>query len=99
MAAPQWITNAGSLGIAVELKPFSLDLQVATGQYRAEFAVISGSLPPGLALSPQGNIRGYPVGKLSGIPLDVNQEQQFKFVIRCTNELFALFSNNICEDD
>jgi len=84
--APQWITKAGSLGIAVELEPFALDLLVQTGDARAQFAVISGQLPPGLRLSPQGNISGYPVGTLKGVPLAVNEETVFTFVVRCTNE-------------
>lgn len=87
MAAPQWVTSAGSLGTAVELKPFELELAVATGNSRAEFRIVSGSLPPGLILTPSGNIKGYPSGKLSGVPLDVNQEQIFTFVIRCTNDV------------
>lgn len=86
MAAIQWITNAGSLGIAVELEPFSVDLKVNTGLLRAKFNLISGQLPPGLRLSEQGNISGYPVGQLSGVPLAVNEEKTFVFVIRCTNE-------------
>ena len=87
MAAPQWVTSAGSLGTAVELKPFELELAVATGNSRAEFNIVSGSLPPGLILTPSGNIKGYPSGKLSGVPLDVNEEQVFTFVIRCTNDV------------
>ena len=87
MAAPQWVTNAGSLGTAVELKPFEFELAVATGNSRAEFNIVSGSLPPGLILTPSGNIKGYPSGKLSGVPLDVNAETIFTFVIRCTNDV------------
>ena len=87
MAAPQWITNAGSLGTAVELKPFDFELEVITGNSRAEFNIVSGSLPPGLILTPTGNIKGYPSGKLSGVPLDVNEETVFTFVVRCTNDV------------
>ena len=90
MAAPQWVTSAGSLGTAVELKPFELELAVATGNSRAEFLIVSGILPPGLILTPSGNIKGYPSGKLSGVPLDVNEEKIFTFVIRCTNDLGEL---------
>jgi len=90
MAAPQWVTSAGSLGTAVELKPFELELAVATGNSRAEFNIVSGSLPPGLILTPSGNIKGYPSGKLSGVPLDVNEEKIFTFVIRCTNDVGEL---------
>lgn len=90
MAAPQWITNAGSLGTAVELKPYELELQVSTGNSRAEFQIVSGGLPPGLILTPSGNIKGYPSGKLSGVPLDVNEETVFTFVIRCINDLGEL---------
>lgn len=86
MAAPQWITRAGSLGIAVELEPFSVNLAVQTGDARAQFKLISGQLPPGLRLTQQGNISGYPIGKLSGVPLAVNEELVFSFVVRCTNE-------------
>jgi len=86
MAAPTWITKAGSLGIASMLEPFATVLQVATGDARAHFAVISGALPPGLSLSANGNIQGYPVGKLGGVPLAVNEDITFRFVIRCTNE-------------
>lgn len=87
MAAPSWITRAGSLGIAVQLEPFSVDLKVQTGIYRATFKVISGQLPPGLSLSERGNITGYPIGKLGGIPLAVNEDTTFTFVVRCTNEI------------
>jgi Putative Ig domain len=90
MAAPTWITKAGSLGIAEQLKPFSVDIGVQTGTHRAHFQVISGSLPPGLRLSPQGNISGYPQGQLSGVPLAVNQDEVFTFVVRCTNEIGEL---------
>jgi len=86
MAVPTWITKAGSLGIVTMLEPFATELQVATGNARAYFAVISGLLPPGLSLSANGNIQGYPVGKLGGVPLAVNEDITFRFVIRCTNE-------------
>ena len=74
MAVPTWITKAGSLGIVTMLEPFATELQVATGNARANFAVISGLLPPGLSLSANGNIQGYPVGKLGGVPLAVNED-------------------------
>lgn len=90
MAAPQWVTSTGSLGTAVELKPFDFELAVATGNSRAEFLIVSGSLPPGLILTPTGNIKGYPSGKLSGVPLDVNEEKTFSFVVRCTNDVGEL---------
>lgn len=87
MAAPEWITRAGSLGIAVELEPFEFSLQVRTGIFRATFAVIAGQVPPGLTLTERGNIQGYPVGRIAGVPLAVNEEIAFEFVVRCTNEL------------
>lgn len=87
MAAPTWITKSGSLGIAVQLEPFNVDLKVQTGTSRATFRVISGELPPGLSLSERGNIAGYPIGKLGGIPLAVNEDTTFTFVVRCTNEI------------
>ena len=87
MAAPSWITKSGSLGIAVQLEPFSVDLKVQTGTHRATFRVISGQLPPGLSLNERGNITGYPVGKLGGIPLAVNEDSTFTFVVRCANEI------------
>ena len=90
MAVPTWITKAGSLGIATMLEPFATVLQVATGNARAYFTVISGALPPGLSLGANGNIQGYPVGKLGGVPLAVNEDITFRFVIRCTNERFEI---------
>lgn len=94
MAAPQWITEDPNTWITKELEPFSIDLRVQAGISRVTFQLVAGALPPGIRLTPQGNISGYPLGRVTGIPLAVNEETVFEFVIRCQNEIGEIAERN-----
>lgn len=59
MTAPIWITPAGNIGSIVENNNFTYNLE-ASGTTPITFYVVSGFLPPGLALDPNtGIISGF----------------------------------------
>lgn len=82
MAQIAWITPRGDIGTYAELLEFSFQLE-ANNPLTSDltYKVISGSLPPGIQL--------YPDGLLYGIPniIDAGDEllRKFKFTVRATN--------------
>jgi hypothetical protein len=81
MALPKWITPVGNLGILSELEYFEyqLDAYDATGG-TLKYSRISGKLPPGIQITPDGSLRGVPVSELGG-DLNVN----YSFTLRVQN--------------
>jgi len=81
MALPRWITPAGQLGIVPELDyyEFPLDAYDVSGGTLV-FTLVSGRLPLGLQIDPQGKIQGVPVSERGG---GVNVE--YRFTVRVRN--------------
>lgn len=73
MNAPIWTTPAGSLGTLVESAISTIGI---TAKNADSFAVISGSLPPGMSISGD---------KIYGTPTNVSQLTSYEFVIRAKN--------------
>ena len=91
MALPKWITTAGNLGIVPELEYYELALDAYDEAGGAlVFSYISGQLPPGIQLIPNGTLRGIPVSTTISdvnVPYDVSPDlnQTYTFTIRVTN--------------
>ena len=78
--APVWITEEGMLGFVVDAVSgdhFTLEATDAEGQ-TVTYALISGSLPPGLSLDTN-------TGVISGDPDDVDENTDHDFVITATD--------------
>jgi len=89
MAAPIWITPAGTLGIIPELEYYQLALDAydSTGA-GLTYSLVAGKLPTGLQLKNDGSVMGIPVeGQLSGVPSAVALLDLSTFTIRATNTL------------
>lgn len=89
MAAPIWITPAGSLGIIPELEYFQLALDAYDSAGGGiTYSLVAGALPRGLQLKNNGDVMGIPVdGQLSGVPTAVALVDTSSFTIRATNIL------------
>lgn len=75
---PAWITPAGSLGTIPEGSFYSLQL-LTSGTLPIKYTIISGSLPNGIAL--------YPDGVISGVPVTQKSSIISKFAIRISNSV------------
>jgi hypothetical protein len=75
--AVTWQTPAGSLGILPERILTEIQLSAVSDGGPVTFSVISGRLPGGLRLTPQG--------KIFGSPLEVRKYTESRFVIRAVN--------------
>lgn len=86
MQAPIWLTNAGDLGIIPEEQYFEFffDAYNPDGGNLA-YTLISGALPDGLEVRPNGTMIGIPVGKVAGVPAAVSRVTTSTFTIRVTN--------------
>jgi hypothetical protein len=79
MSSPIWITPAGNIGTVTEGNPFSFILSASNDAgLPFTYTLISGQLPPGLALdTPTGSIYG-------NVPLLLSGDF-FEFTVRATN--------------
>lgn len=86
MQAPIWITAAGDLGIIPqeEYFEFFFDAYNPAGG-NLTYSLISGSLPAGIEIRPNGTMAGIPVGKLGGVPSAVSKITTSEFTIRIKN--------------
>lgn len=82
MAYPIWITPAGNLGIvpSADYYQYALDAYDTAGG-NLVYARISGTLPPGIQITPAGILQGIPVSTAGP---DLNQV--YTFTVRVTNE-------------
>ena len=74
---PSWVTNKGSLDVAVELSDYSVIVN-ASGS-NTTYKIITGKLPNGLLLNST-------TGEISGNPTSVYEATNYSFIIRATNE-------------
>ena len=81
MALPKWITPAGELGIVPELEyyQFSLDAYDPSAGTLI-YSLVSGRLPPGIQIKPNGQLQGIPISELGG-----DQNVKYTFTIRAKN--------------
>lgn len=81
MAQPNWTTNAGHIATFAALLPnnFQLVAQPVSPAISVTYAIISGNLPTGMSMTNTGYI--------SGTPGIVNEETDFTFVVRATDNL------------
>ena len=79
-ASPEWVTESGSLGFVVDAATgdhFTLECTEPEGQ-ELTYTLVSGALAPGLSLDSG-------TGVISGDPDDVDDEQEYNFVIECSD--------------
>lgn len=86
MLAPIWLTNAGDLGIIPEEEYFEyfFDAYNPAGG-SLTYTLISGSLPSGLEIKPNGSMFGIPYGKVGGVPTAVTKVTTSEFTLRISN--------------
>jgi hypothetical protein len=78
MAAPVWVTTAGSLGIINERDYFSSQLEALDADSTAlTYSKIAGNLPPGIELTTAGTLRG--------VPFEVSTRSLYNFVVRVSD--------------
>jgi hypothetical protein len=89
MAYPIWITPAGNLGIvpSAEYYQLALDAYDSAGGTLA-YARLSGTLPPGIQITPTGILQGIPVSTAGP---DLNQ--LYTFTVRVTNTSDGLIAD------
>lgn len=92
MAAPYWVTDAGSLGTIQEQEFYNLQLvgrdpEEASNNTGLTFSLLAGKLPGGIAMASTGLIDGIPTqrSKVKGIPYEVSENITSEFVIRITD--------------
>lgn len=86
MSVPIWLTPQGDLGIIPEQEyyEFFFDAYNPAGG-NLTYSVISGSLPSGLEIRPNGTMLGIPVGRVAGVTLAVPKVTTSTFTIRIKN--------------
>jgi len=84
VAQPQWITDAGSLGVIPEGVFYSVPVQATAGSEDVFFRLIAGELPAGIQVTTNGMIEGTPrsIVKVQGVPQEVSEDITSKFAIR-----------------
>jgi len=86
MSVPIWLTPQGDLGIIPEQEyyEFFFDAYNPAGG-DLTYSLISGSLPSGLEVRPNGTMLGIPVGRVAGVTLAVPKVTTSTFTIRIRN--------------
>lgn len=86
MSVPIWLTPQGDLGIIPEQEyyEFFFDAYNPAGG-NLVYTLISGSLPSGLEIRPNGTMIGIPVGRVAGVTLAVPKVTTSTFTIRIKN--------------
>ena len=86
MAAPYWVTDAGSLGTIQEQEFYNLQLvgrdpEEVSNNTGLTFSLLAGKLPGGIAMAATGLIDGIPTqrSKVKGIPYEVSENITSKF--------------------
>ena len=92
MAAPYWVTDAGTLGTIQEQEFYSLQLtgrdpDKGSNNTGLTFTLLAGKLPGGVALAHTGLIDGIPTQRslLKGVPYEVSENVTSTFVVRITD--------------
>lgn len=86
MSVPIWLTPQGDLGIIPEQEyyEFFFDAYNPAGG-NLTYSLISGSLPSGLEVRPNGTMLGIPVGRVAGVTLAVPKVTTSTFTLRIRN--------------
>jgi hypothetical protein len=86
MTAPIWLTPSGDLGIIPEEEyyEFFFDAYNPSGG-DLTYSLISGELPAGLEVRPNGTMIGIPVGRVAGVTLAVPKVTTSTFTLRIKN--------------
>jgi hypothetical protein len=83
MSRPQWITKAGTLGTLPELVYFDYTLEVSDPAGDGiTYSFLSGQLPPGIQVLPEGKVQGVPVVLE---PISIDESRTYNFTIRATD--------------
>ena len=84
MSQPQWITNAGSLGVIPEGIFYSIPVRATADGEDVFFRLIAGQLPAGIQVNSNGTVEGIPRNTITvqGVPRDVSEDITSKFAIR-----------------
>ena len=92
MAAPYWVTDAGTLGTIQEQEFYSLQLtgrdpDKGSNNTGLTYTLLAGKLPGGVALAHTGLIDGIPTPRslLKGVPYEVSENVTSTFVVRITD--------------
>jgi len=89
MAYPTWITAVGNLGIVPSLEYYQYQLDAYdTAGGTLVYAKISGTLPPGIQLTPLGLLQGIPVSTAGP-----DQNQKYTFTVRVVNQSDGLLAD------
>ena len=89
MAYPTWITAVGNLGVVPSLEYYQYQLDAYdTAGGTLVYAKISGSLPPGIQLTPLGLLQGIPVSTAGP-----DQNQLYTFTVRVVNQSDGLLAD------
>lgn len=81
MALISWITPAGDLGTYAENTEVDFSVSATNPNGTTRYQLLSGALPPGVQLTPQGQIYGFPVITTPG----GNVARAYKFTIRAAD--------------
>ena len=86
MTAPIWLTPQGDLGIIPEQEYYEFFFDAYNpGGGSLTYSVISGQLPVGLEVKPNGTMFGIPSGKVGGVPAAVDKVTTSEFTLRIKN--------------
>lgn len=88
MTAPIWLTPSGDLGIIPEQEYYEFFFDAYNpGGGSLTYSVISGQLPVGLEVKPNGTMFGIPSGKVGGVPAAVDKVTTSEFTLRIKNSV------------
>lgn len=88
MGRPLWKTKAGNLGTIQEQTFYQLQMEATDPDGGdVNYAIVAGSLPPGLVMYENGSILGNPkeIYYLRGVPQDVSEDVTSTFCCRATS--------------
>ena len=88
MTAPIWLTPPGDLGIIPEQEYYEFFFDAYNpGGGALTYSLISGQLPVGLEVKPNGTMFGIPSGKVGGVPAAVDKVTTSEFTLRIKNSI------------
>jgi hypothetical protein len=81
---PQWITPPGSLGSIPEGVFYRVAVRAQADSQDVFFKLISGNLPDGVQITPNGIVEGTPrnIVSIQGVPQEVSEDVTSRFTIR-----------------